>query len=366
MSELPTVAPSELTGYLASRGWRRADTWRGAIVWSLDASCHLLVPDRREYDDDDELLAEAVHKLAAYEARPEQEVLLDIAEPMVDTQYYRTFPETPSGTIPLTSGLKVVQGIHDLMKTTARTVLEGPHLLFEGRRGQTVDNFLHQVRLGAARPGSYILTARVPLSNTKKTQGELFEANISGRDVSRCLRTALEAAHTAAITAVNEGQRTDFFDEQVEHGVSANLCKALADLGGSSKNRPFEVGFSWGREQVEGERNEPISFTGPMTSALARAGRELEDLAKSGDAQIIGRVESLSQRQGEGPKIKIVGELRTTANVVRRALWIVVTSDQYDAAFEAQRLRQDLEVRGRLVTTQRRLEMRPESFHVRE
>ena len=48
------------------------------------------------------------------------------------------------------------------MSTAARTAEEGPRLLFEGRRSATVEEFLHRVILGAALPGSYVFTARVP------------------------------------------------------------------------------------------------------------------------------------------------------------------------------------------------------------
>jgi hypothetical protein len=157
------IDSSELRGYLASKGWRREGDWRGAGVWALESSGRLLIPDHREYQDDSELLIEAVRKLAGYEERPEQELLLDIAEPMVDSQYFRTFPQTPSGTTPLPSGLKAVRGIHELMTTAARTFEEGPRMLFEGRRSGRVDRFLHTITLGSARPGSYILTARVPV-----------------------------------------------------------------------------------------------------------------------------------------------------------------------------------------------------------
>ena len=166
--------PSDLSGYLLSRGWRREGSWRGAGVWELESSGRLLIPDQREYQDDGELLAEAVHKLAGYDDRPERELLLDIAEPMVDSQYFRTHPDAPSGTIPLPSGVKALNGVHLMMSTAARTVEQGTRLLFEGRRSGPVEDFLHRVMLGAARPGSYVLTARVPVTIPDQPQLSLW------------------------------------------------------------------------------------------------------------------------------------------------------------------------------------------------
>ena len=156
------VNAADVTSYLASRGWERDEDWHGASVWRLGRQTRLLVPLSTEFEDDDTLLDEAVRKIAKVEERPLRNVLLDITEPDVDVQYFRAYPDAPSGTIPLPSGLKAVQSINNLMRSAANTVEKGPHPLISGRRSALVDTFLHRVMLGAAAPGSYVLTARVP------------------------------------------------------------------------------------------------------------------------------------------------------------------------------------------------------------
>jgi hypothetical protein len=370
------IESSELRGYLASKGWRREGDWRGAGVWELESSGRLLIPDHREYQDDGELLSEAVRKLAGYERRPEQELLLDISDPMVDSLYFRTFPQTPSGTTPLPSGLKAVQGIHDLMATAARTFEEGPQMLFERRRSRRVDRFLHTITLGSARPGSYVLTARVPVRvpQQESPQSELWLTSgtpqrrgaLPGRDVVSEFHQATLTAYAAAARVAGGNDRLDVFDEGVERGISANLCRALADLGGHAKDRPFEIGFSWARGLPGQEPSEPIAFTGSMASVLSRAAEDLERMAKSGRAQITGHVETLNISPGEEPKIKIVGEFHSeSGEPVQRSLWVIVSRDDYDRAIEAQRAGYSLEVEGRLVTvSRRRRELRPSRFDI--
>lgn len=370
---LPVVDPSELSGYLASKGWHRDGSWRGAGVWSLESSGQLLVPDRFEYQDDGELVREAVQKLAAYEDRAEQELLLDITEPMVDTQYFRTQPDAPSGTISLPSGLKVTQGLYRLLNTAARAAEIGPRLLYEGRSSGLVESFLHRVLIGAARPGSYVLTARVPVAGTQPPQLELFEQldtahgarQLDAREVVLTLERAIRAGWTAASQVTNAQARLDVFDDYISEGVSANLCKALGDLGGYFKDRPVEIGFTWARGLPGPDSAPPLSFSGSMVSVLAQAGNELESLAKSGEAQITGQVETLNLSPGESPRIKIVGQLRAeTQEITRRALWVIVSISEYDQAIAAQREGWRIEAVGRLVTAQRRLEMRPSRFTV--
>jgi hypothetical protein len=368
------IDPSELSGYLVSRGWRREGSWHGAGVWELDSSGRLLIPDHREYQDDGELLAEAVRKLAGYEERPERELLLDIAEPMVDSQYYRTHPETPSGTTSLPSGVRAVQGIQELMKTAARAVEDGPQMLFEGRSSRRVDNFLHRILLGSARPRSYVLTARVPVAAARPPQLGLWEegkadprgSELPGREVLAGFHRATLAAWTAAESVAGGRERLDIFDEGVAKGVSANLCKALGDLGGYSKDRPFEIGFTWARGLPGQVPSDPVAFSGAMAGILARAGDDLERMAKSGHAQIIGQVETLNISPGEEPRIKVVGEFRRDGGeAVQRSLWVIVSMSDYDRAIEAQREGWWLDVAGRLVNAHRRREMRPERFDIR-
>jgi hypothetical protein len=371
---LPVVDPSELSGYLASKGWHRDGTWRGAGVWSLESSGQLLIPDRFEYQDDGELIREAVQKLAAYENRAEQELLLDITEPMVDTQFFRTQPDAPSGTISLPSGLKVAQGLYRLLNTAARTAEKGPRLLYEGRSSSLVDSFLHRVLLGTARPGSYVLTARVPVSAlVQPPQLELFEQpetegrarGLDGRNVVLTLERAIRAGWMAASQVTHAQARLDVFDDYISEGVSANLCKALGELGGYFKDRPVEIGFTWARGLPGPVSAQPVSFSGSMVSALAQAGNELESLAKSGEAQITGQVETLNLSPNEPPRIKIVGQLRAeTQTITRRALWVIVSLSEYDQAIAAQREGWRIEAVGRLITAQRRLEMRPSRFTV--
>ena len=372
-----SVDPADLSEYLASRGWRREGSFRGAGVWELESSGRLLIPDHREYQDDGELLQAAVRKLAVYEERPEQDLLLDITEPMVDSQYFRTHPDTPSGTIPLLSGVRAVQGIQELMKNAARTVEDGPQMLFEGRRSGLVDRFLHQVTLGTARPGSYVLTARVPvavpappqLSLWGEEQPQAEQRELPGRAVLAQLSQAVAAARTAADQVLERRpgggpERLDAFDNYVGQGVSANLCKALADLGGHDRDRPFEIGFRWARGLPGAEPRQPSAFTGRMAGILFRAGDELEQLAKSGHTRITGEVETLNMR-GDERRIKVVGELRSRGGEsFHRALWVIVSPGQYDRATEAQRAGWRIDAEGRLVTVHRRREMRPDRFDV--
>lgn len=386
-----TVDPADLNGYLASRGWHQEGTSRGAFIWGLGPDCRLLVPERREYDDDAELLAEAVHLLARFEERPEPDLLLDISQPMVDTQLYRMHPDAPSGTISLPAGLIAVQAIHDLIRAAAITAEQGPQLLIEGRRSTPVDRFLRQVSLGSARPGSYVLTSRIPAGHGVPTregqQLDLMPAEsdsapaeelkavssvgLAGRRVVSTLHRAIRTARAAAADALRDGGQLGSFYDGVELGLSANLCHALADLGSFGRHhsghyRSFEVGFGWARAMPVDEPSEAVAFSENMVGILSLAGDELTDIARSGPARLTGQVEILKRGPGEQPRIKIVGELRKEDGTVlgRRSMWVTVSPAQYETAWEAQQSGQDMVVDGRLGTRRGRLQIEPSRIEV--
>jgi hypothetical protein len=363
-----TVSAADVSGYLASKGWERDGEWRGASIWHLGETARLLIPDLRDFDDTDQLIREAVAKIAGYEARPERDVWQDIAEPSVDAQYYRLHPDAPSGSIPLPAGVKAAASILEILRVTAIATEQGTRMRIEGRRTSTVDTFLHRVLLGSAAPGSYILTARMPAGSVGNGQLDLFDSprEFSGRAVAAQLRTALDAARNAAEQTLSGRGALDPFYDAVESGVSGNLCKALSDLGGEGRDQPFEIGFSWARA-VPGQETAPeISFTSDMPRVLARAADELTALARSGTAQISGPITHLRDEPNEPSRIKVRGvvQLPGQPKFPRGSLWVILTGPQYQEAIEAHRLGRHVEAQGRLTTTRRRLELQPNSFRV--
>ncbi|MFE9579950.1 hypothetical protein ACFYO1_26435 [Nocardia sp. NPDC006044] len=362
MSELPSpIDPAALSGYLASRGWQQDGSWRGAHIWTQPDRGRLLVPEHVEYADDAELLQTAVIKLAGIEDRAPREIMLDIAEPEMDVPVFRLQPDTPSGTIPLPSAMKAIQGIHDALKVSAQTVELGPRLLYTGQRSRYIDHFLRRVRIGTTRAGSYVFDARVPIGAPPRlTLDELWNNELPGRHVMTTFYQAIVAVHTAAANVAGDQAGFGLLDDGTEQGVSANLCSALGNLGGVDKNRPFDVGITWARAEVPELPSTTLSFSPGMVRTLVAASSELEKLAKSGRATVTGIVETLTWPDGEGPRVRIKGALHASNETFQRSIWVVLTPDDYRRAFDAHDAKRQLRVTGQLVPDRKRLEMRPD------
>jgi hypothetical protein len=366
---VPNITPAQVASYLLSKGWEHDGERRGADVWRLSSRARVLVPPSFEYADDAEILHETMQRIAACEDRPLGAVTLDIAEPNVDAQYFRTYPDTPSGTIPLLSGVKATRSIHTLMRSAADTVEKGPHLLVTGHSSSIVNTFLHRVLLGAAAPGSYVLTARVPtgvlLPETLDGSGEF-----SGRAVVKQLHVAVTAAHRAARVVIERRRIAPesplaAFSDLLTQGVTANLCQALGDLGGESRDRPFDIGFTWARSEPRNISPEPLRFTAEMPRLLWHAGHALEKLVKSRRASVTGRARELRNRS-HGYQAKVEGEVQVDGGELagRDSLWVTLTPEQNQLALLAYQDPEhvQLEVRGRLSTEHGGLELIAEEF----
>jgi hypothetical protein len=206
----------------------------------------------------------------------------------------------------------------------------------------------------------------VPTAPVGAHQLEMFSdgREFTGRFVIRQLHTALAAARTAADQAA-DGAELDVFYAAAEEGVSANLCRALADLGGEGRDRPFEIGFSWGRGVAGADPVPEMAFTGVMPAVLSRAASELEALARQGTASITGLITDLHDDPVDWPRIKVKGDLRTPGQgrFPRRSIWIALSRPDYDAAIVAHQRRRLVRATGELTRTGR-LELTGHSFEV--
>lgn len=363
------VSLDDVASYLNSSGWRREEeVLRGATIWTLGDKEEVLVPVEPGYRDQASRLRAVVRTLAEVEHRSELEIVQDIVDPMVDKQYYRTQPPTPSGTIPLPTAIKALEGIRDLMGAAARSLLEGPRVVFRDRRPQRITDFLNLVRLGTTQPGSYILTARVPLNFPRQAAVGLQETSTiresqtrdsdlpSGREIVKQMLQAVAAARDAASQVAQGGHRQAFVTT-VESGVSAELCEALARLGGSHNDQPFEVRFSWARGAEDNPPESTVRFDASAARIVAQGAKDLRSLAATGEAVITGRIERLYPVDR---RIMVRGQVEWPDRRMeeQQAVWVRLSASLYREVAE-QHLRREVLFRfaGHLLTIDRRVEM---------
>lgn len=354
-----TQAPYELdvenlVSYLVAAGWHQyPETWRGAGVWAPAeyGKRELLVPMDLRYRDSRQLLEAAVDELAKYEDRRPDEVLRDIAEPLVDKQEYRLHPPTPSGTVPLPTAVKAFGGVHNLLAAARRGLDEAAMPSFTGRRPATVTTFLRTVLLDTTSAGSYVMMVRVPLG----------QRGASGRPLGRRVVTRLHDAVSTVHRVVQAVAQTDSiraFDSTVEHGVTQQLCEALVELGGPDKNQRFEIGIHWARGLESELPPLRVGFTEQTIEILDRGAKRLQELASAGRATMTGKIKEMHYAPAPH-RVKVHGILQRNGD--RReetVIWVQLNAAQYErASREHQSPNLTFQFTGQLSLSGRRLDM---------
>jgi hypothetical protein len=226
------VTESDVDSYLAATGWaQRPEGWRGAAIWEYGNS-EVLVPPP-DVDDSGLRLRELIGRLAAIEHRDPSDVERDIASPLTDQATYNMSPAGADGattTPSLAAGARLVEGIRQIVSTAARTVVEGPQLVFAGHAPAPVAHLLRTVCLSTARRPGFGLTIGMP--------------HTLDQNLGRLVATQMYDATTAIEESLTEAGGLSL-DQIAAAGVSVDFCTALSDLAGDGREEPFQLGFRW-------------------------------------------------------------------------------------------------------------------------
>jgi hypothetical protein len=352
---------ADIVSYLTDTGWEREPAdGNVASAWRHPDDFEVLVPAHDRMGDGEHRVRDILRCLTAVEQRPTTEIILEISRPHLDRLQFRTFPAGHDpGYTSLIAAAQTVAGIRALVRTAARTVLQGPHLTFAGQRSPAAaGDVLRATEVGSAQAGSYIVEARLAadtLASSRRSQ------RLSGRTVLTHMLDSVSAARGAVLAGA-----PDAFDETIGAGVSAELCQALSQFSARGRNEPFEITFRWARAQPLDTSKHVLVFPAASETALQAAAARLRKINASGSATVTGTVSGLEDDVATGDRwrIKIRGHLHTerTEQPLPTTVWVrLADQTTYDKAFTAHRDGRYITVTGELSSTTGRVELVPES-----
>jgi hypothetical protein len=340
IAELSLVDPIDVSNYLRASGWQHAGDYGRTWVFSHpeEDDIEVLIPVSSQLRDYAVWMQRLVDTLADVEQRPHANIVQELRNPNVDVQYIHTMPETPSGTTPLLQGAKAVQGVRDLFLAAATSAVleERTAVLPAGRRPQQATEFVDQVRLGVPSPGSFVLRVETPIA----THGQG-----GTRAVLQHLYRSVRAAHSAAVESSRVGTPRPF-EQQVEHGVSANLCDALAEIGGGQRTA-YEFRFAWARTVPMPEETPDIRFDAQHIVALHDAKSHLKKLADTEPAVVIGRSTDLQHRNQSTGRVVLEGTVQLAYGGIeeQRRVSMRLSRNEYAQVVQAHQPDQEARVR---------------------
>ncbi|MFJ7986465.1 hypothetical protein [Streptomyces sp. NPDC096351] len=366
--ELERLRPRDVERYLYQRGWRRGGRVRYSARWEREwdgRPRRVLLPLDRELADYADRMADLIGTLAELEGRPPAAVHQDLALSGLDVQYIRTMPRTPSGTIPVQAAVLAVTSARDLLMAAAcDTVLDGPRLVHPRRKPQRAKDFVDSARFGPSAPGSYVFQVQVPLPEAAASQGHLFEDEPEwdmapepfARKVSSRMYGAVSAARWAVGLAASRDDSAPFV-AGARVGISADLCEALAGMGGhDGRDSPtlhgFSLSFAWSPAWPAPADTHPVSFSPRDVQILREGAQDLRRQEPERGVTIVGRTTKLKRAADIGPgDVTVVARLmRENGDLVgqERQIHIHLTEAEYDRATDAHRDRRDLRIEGDL------------------
>lgn len=368
--ELPGFASTE--PYLKSRGWELLRQGELGNRWRLvvgDAVRNVAVP-HPDLDEEDQraMYSSLLRTLADVERRDAHLINRDMVAAASDLVEFRLIAdELQNGEMPLRAAPELTSGAFEALQSAARAEVARRAHYRQGTLPAQVKTFVEGATLAGTEAGSVILQVRTPAQTTPAQ--ETFEGlpalpSFERRAVMRLVK-GLQAAKTAAHRDPAE-MDLNVLDDDVEDGLSANLCQALVKLSGETSEIEAQVivRVRW-------------ALSHPADEEATNIEVERGELARLPDiARILKRIEPIPNTTVQGPTTRFErgpGEdtgwvtLTTEVDGRVRPVRIQVDRSDYDLAWTAHSSERELRATGTLERAGRSSEIvEPQSLEIVE
>src|SRR5205823_5832138 len=113
-----------------------------------------------------------INLFAERDQRPAHEILNDLLARTADVLRFRVaIPGYDVGTLPLTEGIRLYEGVKQAILSAARGVIN-PQKVYARLSTASMDEFIKRCRLGQTERGSYIAIVSCPMSLLPERQRE--------------------------------------------------------------------------------------------------------------------------------------------------------------------------------------------------
>ena len=282
---LSSISASSLRSYLDSRGWDDTGKWgkrpisvfakeRGGRTWEI------LVPRIESIGGYAANMADALAVLADVEDRSQLDVFQDLASAGADVIRARSLNGPRDKPLSLRRMSELYRGACEMVESAARAAAtDKPLANYRGPMSEDVLDYLDSVHPLPDYRGGGSLSLRSPVPKRFGTREDLgcdSRAPFPRRAALK-LAQALESARAATDEAVASDDPAPF-REAVPHGVSSNLCEAVANLAKNCGG--IEIGLSWALDRpspLSAAANPLFAFSKHSADTLSEAARALRE-----------------------------------------------------------------------------------------
>ena len=360
---LSSISILSLRSYLDSRGWDDAGKWgkRPIDVFAKELggrTWEILVPRLESIGGYASNMADALAVLAAVEDRSQLDVFQDLIGAGADVIRVRSLNGLRDKPLSLRRRLEMYQDAYGMVASAARAAASNkPQANYRGPLREDVRDYLDGVQPMPDDYAGYALTLRSPVPKgfgAKEDLGDDFYAPFPRRATLK-----LAQALKISSAAIEEAVATDGlepFRKAVPHGVSSNLCEAVANLAENGEG--VEIGLSWAsvRPPSASATASPLfEFSEHSADILGEAARVFRRDEPSMNEKVIAHVVKLERNPEE-----FDGRAELSCNRENRSTRLKVEFGQesYDAVIKAFRDRAAIELTGDIYRQSGKYELR--------
>ena len=342
------------SNFLLNHGWTSdASINDAATIYHTLAhpSAEVVLPTSRNTKGYQELLIVAFSRISTLYDTDHRKTLNSIVDSQEDNIRIRIIHEdVQHGSIQLENGLKLIQGARELMASSALSTKQKKRM-YIGKMPEDVKEYTDHLRLGQTEVGSYIINVFSKIRKPRELQ--LFEQPSFDRQVTLQTIRSVEALRTSAADFA-KNQQYEVFDEVVEDGVNANVCKAVLDLGGVKANQNVNIEVQIMNPIEVKDEIHNTHFPTRLFGAIEHAHDYFMDKDYQADVEIVGFVFKLARDEDEE-----AGVVNVSTNIQdkTRKVKVYLSEDQYEVAISAHRDQELVAIRGDLRIEPRRAEM---------
>ena len=360
---LSSISISSLRSYLDSRGWDDAGKWgkRPIDVFAKELggrTWEILVPRLESIGGYASNMADALAVLAAVEGRSQLDVFQDLMGAGADVIRVRSLNGLRDKPLSLRRRLEMYQDAYGMVASAARAAASNkPQANYRGPMREDVRDYLDVVQPMPDDYKGYALTLLSPVPKgfgAQEDMGDDFYAPFPRRATLK-----LAQALTVSSAAIEEAVASDDlepFRKAVPHGVSSNLCKAVANLAENGEG--IEIGLSWAsvRPTSDSAAASPLfAFSEHSADILGEVARVFLRDEPSMNEKVIAHVIKLERKPEE-----FDGRADLSCNRENRSTRLKVEFGQesYDTVIKAFQDRAAIELTGDIYRESGKYELR--------
>lgn len=285
--------------YLQNRNWVRKQSRRQHLTifyTEFPKPTEILLPLDRQFIDYDELIYNAIQKIALVENRDIERVINDLLVPPSDIIRFRVENKrTEFGLISFNEGFALLENAKKSLFTTACDIIN-PTSFHKRMSYKSAQQFIDSCFLGQTERGSFVASVVCPFINEtieeKPAQLSLFNSEEElGTSFTRRVTKRYMNTLSKLKTAIETGDHESIENPNDPEIISANFIESIVELGEYGDKEEIEISASWTsitKEVIDVPSK--ISFTKDYIPPMQSIINKLKPKDQGKDGVFVGKV----------------------------------------------------------------------------